>query len=232
MVERLSIISSMATRQILQDAMAARHRDNAALVDVVSVGGVEAARRVRAGEAFDLVILAADALQPLAGDGFVHGNTIVEFARSATAMAVPEGAAGARSCDEAGVRALVARSKRIGLSTGPSGASMARMLNAWGMLDQAERRIVQAPAGVPVARLLARGQADVGFQQLSELLGEPGISIVGVLPPEVQPLTIFAMGLGRGGVNAPEATALLRYLASDSVAACKRRFGMEPGARA
>jgi molybdate transport system substrate-binding protein len=79
-----------------------------------------------------------------------------------------------------------------------------------------------------VATLLARGEADLGFQQLSELQGALGIEIVGVLPEAIQPMTIFAAGVCRAAANATAARAFIEYLASDRSADAKRRHGMTP----
>jgi molybdate transport system substrate-binding protein len=227
MVAAVTVISSMATRKIL-DALVADYGQAGPTARVVSVGGVDAARRVRAGEAFDLVVLASDALAALAGEGHVIPDSIRTFACSPTAVAVRAGALRPPTCDEAAIRMLVSGTQRIALSTGPSGKSVARLLSSWG-LPGLDARCVQAPPGVPVARLLAGGEADVGFQQLSELLGEPGIDIVGTVPAALQPMTVFACGIGRAAADTASAADLLHVFLSDDAAVAKWRFGMEPG---
>ncbi len=222
----VTVISSMATRQILSALVTAAHAAGLG-AHITSIGGVDAAKRVRAGEVFDVVILASEAMHALATDGHVIGDSVRVFARSPTAVAVGSGTPHVGGCDEAALRGLIARANRIALSTGPSGVSIRRMLEAWGTADL-ERRLVVAPPGVPVARLLAEGQADVGFQQLSELLGEPGIDIVGSVPEALQPLTIFACGIGGKTTDAAAAEALILALVSEAAAATKRQYGMEP----
>ena len=229
MTSPVTVISSMATRQILLELTAASGTNPGRAVEVQSVGGVDAARRIRAGEIFDLVVLASDALRALADDGLVIGDSIREFARSPTAVAVPIGAPHPATCEEAALKALITTARRIGLSTGPSGTSVAKLLTRWGLLDTSDRRIVQAPPGVPVARLLANGDADIGFQQLSELMGQPGIAIIGTVPQTLQPMTIFSCGIGRGTADSIGAQAVLSALVSDAAAAAKRQNGMEPG---
>jgi molybdate transport system substrate-binding protein len=229
MTSAVTVISSMATRQILSELVAS-YRTSDRLVEIESVGGVDAARRVRAGERFDVIVLAADAMTALCGTGDVIGDSVRVFARSPTAVAVPAGVPHPAHCDEAAIRTLVGGGVRIGLSTGPSGKNVSHMLQAWGVLAPLKSRIVQAPAGVPVARLLASGDADVGFQQLSELLGEPGIEIVGTLPPSLQPMTIFCCGIGRHAADTALAKDLIDAFVSSDAAAAKRRGGMEPAA--
>jgi molybdate transport system substrate-binding protein len=230
MASTVTIISSMATRLILQE-LAASFSNGGHTVRIESVGGVEAAQRLRAGEVFDVAVLAADALQGLAGEGHVLPHSVRAFARSPTAVAVPSGGLGGvahpGSCDEAAIRALVAGGKTIALSTGPSGKSMTQLLQSWGGVGSGKFRIVNAPPGVPVARLLARGDADVGFQQLSELLGEPGIDIVGTVDESLLPMTVFSCGISLSAADAAAAEDLIKALISPEAVAAKRRGGME-----
>ena len=89
-------------------------------------------------------------------------------------------------------------------------------------------RIIQAPPGVPVGTLVARGEAELGFQQLSEFLDVPGIDIVGTLPQEIQSLTRFSCGVCALATNEAGARDLIGYLTSPEADASKRRHGMEP----
>ena len=118
--------------------------------------------------------------------------------------------------------------RSIGNSTGPSGAHLARLLERWGIADIVAPRLVQAPPGVPVGALVARGDADLGFQQLSELMDVPGLDIVGALPPEIQEVTVFAGAVCSASTRREDAAALLAYLASPDASSAKRRHGMEP----
>ena len=220
----------MATRRILQEMTATLSEMTGLAVDLQSFGGVDAARRIRAGESFDLVVLADDATKALADDGLVIRDSIREFARSPTAMAVPAGAPHPATCGEVDIKSLVSSVQRIGLSTGPSGVSVEKLLTRWGLLDTTERRIVQAPPGTPVALLLSNGDADVGFQQLSELIEQPGIEIVGTMPETLHPMTVFACGISLRTANPIDALSVQSALLSDELAMTIGKGGMEPGA--
>jgi molybdate transport system substrate-binding protein len=89
-------------------------------------------------------------------------------------------------------------------------------------------RVLIAPPGVPVATLIANGDADLGFQQLSELIGQPGIEIAGPLPPEIQAVTVFSAGISMNSADPEGARAFVAYLASAETEGAKRRHGMEP----
>jgi molybdate transport system substrate-binding protein len=117
----------------------------------------------------------------------------------------------------------------IGYSTGPSGTHLLAVLKSWGLDAAAEPgRLVQAKPGIPVATLVASGEAAIGIQQLSELLGQAGLDVVGTLPPPVQSVTTFAMGIGARSTQVEEARAVIAYLNASEAVETKRRFGMEP----
>jgi len=221
-------ISSMATRQILADLAAAYQEATGLAVTIESVGGVDAAKRIRAGEAFDFAVLASDALRQLEADGSITAGSIVNMAESPMAMAVRAGAPRPDPLDEAAVCTVMASAVRIGISTGPSGAHVLKLARDWGLDAEAAGRIVQAKPGIPVARLLADGEVEVGFQQLSEMLGAPGIDVVGLLPTSLQPGTVFAAGICSAAANPDAARAFITYLASAETADTKRRHGMTP----
>ncbi|CAL80161.1 Putative prokaryotic extracellular metal-binding protein [Bradyrhizobium sp. ORS 278] len=220
-------ISSMATRQILAELAAAYEEATGEVITIESVGGVDAAKRIRAGEAFDFAVLASDALQKLEADGHLVPGSIIEIAESPMAMAVRAGRPKPDPLDEAAVRKAMESAKAIGISTGPSGTHVQKLARDWG-LESEGSRLVQAKPGIPVAKLLADGEVDVGFQQLSEMLGAPGIDIVGLLPEALQPGTVFAAALCKAGAHADAARAFIEYLVSDETAETKRQHGMTP----
>lgn len=227
MSHRITGISSMATRQILADLAAAYQAQNGCEVAIKSMGGVDAARLVRAGEPVDVVLLASPAMAELEAEGHVRAGSRIDFARSAMAMAVPAGAVRPRIRNAAELKQAILGAGRVAYSTGPSGRQLEQMLERWGIAAEVAARLIQAPAGVPVGALLARGEADLGFQQLSELLGAAGIDVVGPLPPDVAADTIFAAGIARASAQPDAAQALLDFLASPATEPTKRRHGMQ-----
>jgi molybdate transport system substrate-binding protein len=222
-------ISSMATRQLLAE-IAARYRAATGItVAIEAMGGVDAAKRVRAGEVFDLVILADDVIAKLAAEGHLVADSRAAFVRSPMAMAVRAGAPRPDIGSADSVKAALLSAPTIGYSTGPSGTHLVAVLKSWGLDAAAEPgRLVQAKPGVPVATLVASGEAAIGIQQLSELLSQPGLDIVGILPPPVQSVTIFSMGIGARSTQVEEARAVIAALNAPDSVETKRRFGMEP----
>ena len=221
-------ISSMATRQVLAELAGAYERLSGQPVAIESVGGVDAARRVQDGEAFDIVVLAADALDRLATAGRVDPASRVDFACSGIAIAVAAGQPRPDIRTEAALREAILGARSIGYSTGPSGTHLTRLFERWGIADIIAPRIVQAPPGVPVGALVARGEIALGFQQLSELIHLPGIDVVGMLPPEIQSITVFAAAVCTAASQREAAQALLSFLTSSEADRAKSANGMQP----
>lgn len=223
----LTGVSSMATKAVLADLAAAFARSGGAEVAIESVGGVDAARRVRAGERYDLVVLASKPVDQLIAEGHLAGPR-VDIVRSGIAVAVRAGASRPDVGSEAAVKEAVRRAKSVSYSTGPSGDYLAGLFERWGIAAEIAARIVVPPPGRPVGSLVAAGEVELGFQQLSELLSLPGIEVLGPLPDAIQHLTTFSAGVGAHTARADEARRFLEFLRSPATADIKRRHGMEP----
>jgi molybdate transport system substrate-binding protein len=221
-------ISSMATRALLAELAAAYTAQTGVPVAIESVGGVDAARRVQAGEAFDHVILAADAIGKLLASGHVLAGSAVDLVRSPVAVAVRSGAPQPDITNEAALKQAVLAARSLGYSTGPSGTHLAALFQRWGIAEQVQDRLVVPPPGVPVGRLVAEGAVELGFQQLSELMSLPGIQVLGLLPPGTEFTTTFTAAVCTASTRADAARSLIDYLASPAADAAKRRHGMEP----
>lgn len=220
----------MATRQVLAELATAFEQQSGTPVVFESVGGVDAARRVQAGEAFDVVVLASDAIDKLIAGGHLQAGSKVDLVHSGVAVAVRAGAPLPDIGSEDAVKQAVLAAPSLSCSTGPSGVALAKLFERWGIAGEIQGRMVQAPPGVPVGTLVARGEVALGFQQLSELLHVAGITIVGPLPPAIQITTTFSAAVPSAVVGAPRAEAvqaLLRYMASPEAAAAKQRQGMQ-----
>jgi len=228
MAAEIRIISSMATRQVLAELAAEFQRISAQRIVVESVGGVDAAKRVHAGEAFDAVVLASNAIEQLTQAGKIVAGSRVDLAKSGVAIAVRQGAPRIDVGSEAAVRQAVVAARSLSYSTGPSGVHLAKLFEGWGIAEQIKPRIVQAPPGVPVGSLVASGEVELGFQQLSELIHLQGISVLGPLPPAVQIITTFSAGTAASSTQAEGVRTMLDYFASPAAAETKRRHGMEP----
>jgi molybdate transport system substrate-binding protein len=221
-------ISSMATRMLLTELAEAYRTATGIQIQLDSVGGVDAAKRVQAGEVFDAVFLASDAIDKLLAAGHLLPGSRVDLVHSGVAVAVRDGGQVPDISSEDAVRTAVLAAPTLSYSTGPSGVALAKLFERWGITDTIQRRIVQAPPGVPVGTLVARGEVALGFQQLSELIHVEGITIVGPLPKAIQITTTFSAGIGSRSQQAAAVQALLAFMAAPQAAAAKQRQGMQP----
>lgn len=229
MADPITGIPSMATRRVLSELSRRFEQDTGKRVAIEAVGGVDAAKRVRAGELFDVVALAADVMIKLGAEGLLLPGSTVKFVRSSMALAIRAGAPAPEIGDEQAVRTALEAARSVGYSTGPSGTHLLEVAKSWG-LDPAGAapRFVQAKPGIPVAALVARGEAEIGVQQLSEFLDEPGIVVVGLVPPPLQTVTTFSIGVGALSSRVGDAQALIAFLNDPKGTETKTRFGMEP----
>lgn len=228
MATPLKGICSMAPRGLLDELAAAHSRQSGVPVSFLAVGGVDAARRVADGEAFDVVALASDAIDKLIAAGSLDAAGKVDIVRSEVGVAVHADAEPPGIATEDAVRRTVQAAASIAYSTGPSGVALLALFGRWGIADEIRSRLVQAPPGVPVGALVARGEAALGFQQMSELIGLEGIRLLGPLPQPIQIVTTFSAAPGFCTPQPVAVRALLDFMASDGSAEAKRRHGMAP----
>jgi molybdate transport system substrate-binding protein len=218
----------MATRALLGDLVDAFAHATGRRVALESVGGVEAAKRVASGEVFDVVVLAREAIAKLTATGHLIAATQVDFVRSRVAAAIRAGTTRPTLDTVSAVQRALRAATSVGYSTGPSGTALAALFHAWGLTEALAGRTVIAPPGVPVATLVARGEVELGFQQLSELIDVPGVEILRELPPELEVVTTFSAAISVRSSAPDAARAWIDFLSSPAARTSMRRHGMEP----
>lgn len=184
--------------------------------------------RLARGEAADVVIMAGPALDTLIGQGRVVRESRTDLASSAIGMAVR---AGARKPDISSVEAFrqtLLAAPTIAYSDSASGVYLSTVLfKQLGVAEQMQGRRRSIP-GEPAGTVVARGEAELAFQQISELLPVPGIEIVGPLPDAIQQITVFSAGVPANALAPEAAQAFLRYLVSTAAAEAIRQSGLSP----
>lgn len=183
--------------------------------------------RLQRGEVYDVIIMAADGLDDLMRQGKVAAGSRVDLARSMVGVAVRAGAAKPDIASVDALKRALTQAKSVAFSSSASGVYLTSVFERLGIgeLIEAKRTPV---VGEPVAAVVARGEAEIGFQQVSELLPVPGIAFVGPLPPEIQEITIFSAGVAANATQPQAARVLIQYLSAPANAAAITRSGMSP----
>jgi molybdate transport system substrate-binding protein len=193
-------------------------------------GGVVAVtKRVADGETADVIMLPSPQIDALIRLGKLIADTKVNVATSGVGVAIRAGAPKIDVSSSEGVRKALLSARRIAYSAGPSGVHIELLIARWGLTDQLKAKIVPPIPNVPIGEVVARGDAEIGFQQVSELLPVQGIDYLGPLPPDIQETTVFSAAVHTAAGQAEAARALLKYLTAPEAAAIIRKTGMEPG---
>jgi molybdate transport system substrate-binding protein len=224
-------ISSMATKLVLSELSQIYFEKFSVRLEIESVGGVEAVKRIQNKENYDLVLLNSDAIDRLISEGHLLPNSRQDWVESEIAAAVPTGLKHPDLSNTLAVKNAILSSTSLSYSTGPSGVYLEKLFDAWGIAEQVKACLVVPPPGTPVGSLVASGRASLGFQQLSELISIPGIEVVGTLPSDIAYITIFSSGIPTNLSH--EATRLqsvknfVKFLTSQDVETVKALNGMK-----
>jgi molybdate transport system substrate-binding protein len=193
-------------------------------------GGVNAvAKRVADGEIADVVMLPAPQIDDLIKLGKLVAETRVNVATSGVGVAIRAGAPKIDLSSSDGVRKALLAAKTIAYSAGPSGVHIERLIAKWGLTEQLKAKIVPPIPDLPIGEMVARGDAEIGFQQVSELLPVKGIDYLGPLPADIQEVTVFSAAVHKAARPTDAAQALLKFLTAPEAAPVIRKTGMEPG---
>jgi molybdate transport system substrate-binding protein len=188
--------------------------------------------RLARGEAADVVILDGGAADELGKRGLVRDGSKIDIARSLIGMVVRAGVAKPDISSVEARRSTLLAAKSIAYSDSGSGTYLSTTLfPKLGIADEVagkSRKVRGPPSGEPVAAVVARGEAEIGFQQVSELLHVPGVTVVGTLPSEIQPMVFFAGALTTTAQQPEAARALIRFLASPEAAPVISKAGLLP----
>ena len=193
-------------------------------------GGVAAlAKRVADGEVADVVMLPAAQIDDLIKQGKLIADSRVNVATSGVGVAIRAGAPKIDASSSDGIRKALIAAKTIAFSAGPSGLHIERLIAKWGLTDQLKAKIVPPIPNVPIGEVVARGDAEIGFQQESELLPVKGIDYLGPLPADIQEVTVFSAAVHKAAGPTDAARALLKFLTAPEAAPIIRKTGMKPG---
>jgi len=188
--------------------------------------------RLRRGEPVDVVIVADNVLVGFIKDGLIVAESYTPVARSSIGMAVRAGASKPDISTVEGLRRTLLEAKSIAYSASVSGDYLStELLQRLGIAEQVLSKCRRIKGGERVGAVVARGEAAIGFQQMSELLPIPGIDHITPLPPEVQKVSVFSAGVAMSTTDSDAAHTVVRFLASPEAAYAITKSGLEPVSR-
>lgn len=225
----IKVIGSPGFREAYTDLLPEFERSTGHRVTTIWGGVNEIAKRVADGEVADIVILPVAQINDLISRGKLAPDTRVDVAKSGIGVAIRTGAPKIDAASSDGIRKALIAAKSIAYSSGPSGVHMADVIEKWGLAGQLKAKTKISPPNTPVGVMVARGDADIGFQQVSELIRLTGIDYLGQLPDDINEITVFSAALHRNASAPDAAKALVRYLSAPEAAATIRKTGMDPG---
>ena len=188
--------------------------------------------RLARGEVADVVILDGGIAEELGNKGLVRADSKIQLARSLIGMVVRAGTVKPDIGSVEALRNTLLAAKSIAYSDSGSGTYLSTTLfPKLGIADQVvgkSRKVRGPPSGEPVASVVARGEAEIGFQQVAELIHVPGITFVGTIPTEVQPMVFFSGAVTSAATQPEGAAALIRFLSSADAAPVIMKAGLTP----
>ncbi len=225
----VKLIASAAVKEVVLDLVPAFEKASGHKVTTIWAGTEAITKRISGGEVVDIVLIAAPNVDRLIAVGKLVAGSRADVAKSGIGVAVRAGLPKPDISSGEAVKNAVLAAKSVAYSSGPSGFYLADLFKRMGISEQIKDKVKQTPSGVQVAEVVARGEADLGFQQVSELLHLKGIQYLGPLPADIQHITVFSAGLHRAAPEPDAAKALVKFLTALEAGLIIRKTGMEPG---
>jgi molybdate transport system substrate-binding protein len=225
----LKVLSTQATEEAYRELVPQFEKDTGHKVTTVFTGTLDANKRLAAGETYDLLIMSGPSIDEHIKAGKVVPGSRVDLAKSGVGVGVKAGAPKPDISTTEALKKTLLAAKSIGYSTGPSGVYVIGLFQRMGIADEVKGKLKQTPTGVFVGSIIASGEAEIGFQQVSELSHFAGVDYVGPLPADIQQFTTFSSGIVAGTKESDAAKALVKFITAPAAAAAFKKRGMEPG---
>jgi molybdate transport system substrate-binding protein len=222
----ITMIASNAVREPCGELLPAFEKSAGYTVTVSWGGTVDIVKRVESGEAADIVIIPAARIDDLIAKGLIASR--IDLVRSGVGAAARAGVPKPDVSSVAALKSALRAAQSIVLSSGPSSLYMPALFEKLGVAETVKPKIIRIAPGLGVGATLARGEGEIGFTQVSELMSVKRIQYLGPLPAGVQFVTVFSAGLHAAGPRPDGTRALLAFLTGPEAALALRRHGMEP----
>jgi molybdate transport system substrate-binding protein len=225
----IKVLSSIATREAYNELAPQFERASGHTVVTTWAGTVDIMKRMAAGEVHDLVIISSTELEDLIKQGKIASGSRVDLAKSGIGVAIKAGAPKPDLSSADALKRTLLAAKTVGYTSGPSGVYMGNLIEQMGIGPQVTAKKRSVPSGGTIGTIVASGDCEIGFQQISEIVHIKGVDYAGPLPAEVQRVTVFSSGVQTGATGADAATALQTFLTTPPAAAVMRKHGLETG---
>jgi molybdate transport system substrate-binding protein len=223
----IKVMLSAAFREAYLELVPGFERASGHKVTSLWCPSVQMMQRLKGGEIVDMMILSAAALDEIIRAGLVAPEDRFDLATCGVGVAVRAGAPKPDISSAEALKRAVMAAKSVVYSTGPSGVYLAGLFERMGIGDAVKAKLKRSQ-GEPAGAIVARGEAEIGFQQMCELMPVPGIDLIGPLPREIQEITTFSAGIHVRAPQADAARELVKHFKSAQAAPVIKRKGMEP----
>jgi molybdate transport system substrate-binding protein len=223
----ITVLSSLATREAYLELVPQFEASNGHKVETTWAGTVNIMKRMADGEVFDLVISSSASIKDLTEQQKIVAGSATNLSKTGIGIGVRKGANKPDVSTSNAFKQTMLDVKSVGISTGPSGVYLEKLFERLGIADAVKPKIKQIPSGGTVAPLVASGEAEIGFQQISEIAHAEGIDYVGPLPPDLQLISVFAAGVHTGAKHSAEAQALVKFLTAPAGLAVMKKHALE-----
>jgi len=225
----IKVLSTQAAEEAYRELVPQFEKASGHRVSTIFTGTLDLQKRIAAGEAYDLILMAGPAIDDFIKSGKIVPGSRVDIARSGVGVGVRAGARKPDISSTEAVKKTLLAAKSIGYSTGPSGVYLTGLFQRLGVADEIKGKLKQTPTGIFVGSIVASGEAEIGFQQVSELSHFPGVDFVGPLPADIQQITVFSTGIQVGAKQVEAANAWVKFLTAPAAASAFKSRGLEPG---
>ena len=223
----ITVLSSLATREAYLELVPQFEVANGHKVETTWAGTVNIMKRMADGEVFDLIISSSGSIKDLTEQKMIVAGSATNLSKTGIGIGVRKGATKPDVSSSDAFKQTMLNVKSIGLSTGPSGVYLEKLFERLRIAGNVKPKIKQVPSGGTVAPLVASGEAEIGFQQISEIAHAEGIDYVGPLPPDLQLISVFTAGVHTGAKHPAEAQALIKFLTAPAGLAVMKKHGLE-----
>jgi molybdate transport system substrate-binding protein len=224
----INVIASTAMREVLEELVPIFERASGNKVTVNFFSGAILPGKIKEGAQADIVVTTPETIDDLVKAGKIVAGSGQNFVRSSAGVAVRAGAKKPDVSTPEALKAALLAAKTVGYSQGPSGVHFNTVIARLGIADQVKAKGVVPPLGQRVGTLVAEGKAEIGVQQITELLLIPGIDYIGPLPKELQANIVYATATPATAKEKAGAAALVKFIKSETAVPSIKKLGLDP----